>query len=158
MNKKIIVFISIYVVSTLNLYAEIHGYPEDEQIVEYKPSKNYTTKKTLMHQSNNSRLVTIDVTGEGVAPAFAHSHAQAYALAKRAALADGYRLLAERIGGLEVEGKDTIQNMAIQNSTVKLTVNKMIKNASIVETTFHNGLCEVTLELQINMDIFKKVK
>jgi hypothetical protein len=88
----------------------------------------------------------------GVAPRFAHSPAQSYALAKRAAMVDGYRLLAERIGGVRVEGHDTIKNMEIVRSEVRTTVENSIRNAEIVETKFKDGMCEVELEVVIKYD------
>lgn len=99
-------------------------------------------------------FMNISVVGQGVAPSFATSPAQAYALAKRAAMADAYRLIAERIKGVKVEGKDTIKNMAIKNSVVNTHVFAMIKNAVVVETKFENGLCEVEMEIDLNYNDF----
>jgi len=94
--------------------------------------------------------IRVSATGMGVAPRFAHSPAQAYALAKRAALVDAYRLLAERVGGVKIEGKDTIKNMEVVRSEVRAYVANSIKNAEILETKFKDGMCEVELEVVIN--------
>ncbi|MDD3060531.1 MAG: LPP20 family lipoprotein, partial [Sulfurimonas sp.] len=72
---------------------------------------------------------------------------QAYALAKRAATADAYRLLAEKVKGVRIDGQDLIKNMMVQRSTVRTTVQAMVKNANVVETTFKEGLCEVEMEI-----------
>ena len=97
----------------------------------------------------------ISVIGEGTAPTFAQSPAQAYLLAKRAATNEAYRLLAERVKGVEIEGKDTIENMAIKESSIRTKVSAMIRNATIVGTTYKDGLCEVEMEVDINKNNFK---
>ncbi len=93
--------------------------------------------------------VLISVVGQGVAPMNTSSPAQAYALAKRAAVSDAYRLIAEKVKGVRVDGQDTIENMMVKKSTVRTSVNAMIRNASVVETTFKEGLCEVEMEITI---------
>ena len=129
-------------------YAE-DGYPEGEKLEEYSAEKAspYVLKP-------NSGLV-ISVVGQGVAPSFTISPAQAYALAKRAATADAYRLIAEKVNGVQVEGKDTVRNMVMQRSTVNTQVRAMIKNATVVETTFKDGLCEVEMEIRLNYAQFE---
>jgi hypothetical protein len=101
-----------------------------------------------MSAANND--VRIDVIGQGVAPANTQSPAQAYALAKRAAITDAYRLLAEKLSGVRVEGQDVIKNMIVQRSQVRTFVDAMLKEAQIIETKYENGLCEVEMELVIN--------
>ena len=133
------------------------GYP-DEDIKEYMETPAPTSPKKPEVKGTNvlkeNSFITISVTGEGVAPSFSISHAQAYALAKRAATADAYRLIAEKVNGVVVEGKDTVKNMVMQRSTVRTNVRAMIKNATIVETTFKDGLCEVTMEIQLSYNQF----
>ncbi len=93
------------------------------------------------------KSVLISVIGQGVAPMKTASPAQAYALAKRAAVADAYRLIAEKVKGVRVDGQDLIKNMMVQRSTVRTSVEAMVRNAQIVETTFKEGLCEVEMEI-----------
>ena len=136
------------------LYAA-NGYPDEpviEEYIENQPSQkeNNSQNKILMRNSS----MDISVVGQGVAPSFASSPAQAYALAKRAAMSDAYRLIAEKIKGVRVEGKDTIRNMAIKSSTVNTRVAAMIKNASVVETTYKEGLCEVEMEISLDYRSF----
>lgn len=97
----------------------------------------------------NKQLI-INVVGQGVAPTNTSSPAQAYALAKRAAVADAYRLIAERVKGVRVDGQDFIKNMMVKRSTVRTSVQAMVRNANIVETTFKEGLCEVAMEIKIS--------
>ena len=99
-------------------------------------------------------VLRVNVTGQGVAPVNTSSPAQAYALAKRAAIADAYRLLAEKIKGVHVEGQDFIENMMVKRSSVRTSVAAMIRNANAVETTFKEGLCEVEMEVTISHSQF----
>jgi len=103
----------------------------------------------------NSQLV-INVKGQGVAPTVTSSPAQAYALAKRAAIADGYRQIAERVRGVRVEGQDTIKNMMMTQSSIRTSVDAMVRGANIIDTTFKEGLCEVELEIVISYTQFAR--
>jgi len=94
--------------------------------------------------------VLISVTGQGVAPMNTSSPAQAYALAKRAATADAYRLIAEKVKGVRIDGQDLIKNMMVKRSTVRTSVKAMVRNANVVETTFKEGLCEVEMEIVLS--------
>ncbi len=98
--------------------------------------------------SQNEKIV-ISVLGQGVAPVNTTSPAQAYALAKRAATADAYRLIAEKVKGVRIDGQDLIKNMMVQRSTVRTSVAAMVRNANLVETTFKEGLCEVEMEITL---------
>jgi hypothetical protein len=99
--------------------------------------------------------IVISVTGQGVAPMNTSSPAQAYALAKRAAVADAYRLIAERVRGVRVDGQDLIKNMMVKRSTVRTSVQAIVRNANIVETTFKEGLCEVEMEITLSHSQFQ---
>jgi len=104
-------------------------------------------------EQNHKMLIS--VMGQGVAPMNTTSPAQAYALAKRAAIADAYRLIAEKIKGVRVEGQDVIKNMMVKRSSVRTSVEAMVRNANVVETTFKDGLCEVEMEITIAHSQFK---
>jgi len=125
------------------IYAE-DGFPDEDVVAEMPADTNAL-------QANST--ITINVTGQGIAPSFA-SPQQAYALAKRAAIADAYRLLAERVKGVTIEGKDTVKNMSIQKSIVRTSVQALIKDAVIVDTIYENGMCEVQMELKIESENF----
>jgi hypothetical protein len=120
------------------------GYPNESNLGHAAP-EGLLTKDIDLH---------ISVIGQGVAPMNTISPAQAYALAKRAAMADGYRIIAEKVKGVRVDGQDTIRNMMVKRSTVRTAVNAMIKYANVVETTFKDGLCEVEMEIVLSHDQF----
>jgi len=127
----------------------VDGFPDEVLLQDLEEFKE--PKKVL----EVDQTINISVVGQGIAPSFARSPAQSYVLAKRAAMADAYRLIAERIKGVKVQGKDTIKNMAIKSSTINTQVSAMIRNATVVETTFKEGLCEVEMEIKIDYNSFK---
>ena len=100
------------------------------------------------------RDLRISVLGQGVSPMNTFSPAQAYALAKRAAIAEAYRLIAEKVKGVRIDGQDLIRNMMIKRSTIRTSVQAMVKNANIIETTFKDGLCEVEMEIIVSYSQF----
>ena len=102
-----------------------------------------------------ARSLRISVIGQGVAPTNTASPAQAYALAKRAAVADAYRLIAEKVKGVRVEGQDIVQNMMIKRSSIRTSVNAMVRDANVVETVFKEGLCEVEMEITLSHSQFQ---
>lgn len=116
-------------------------------------------EELVPEEENNKFLGTnssmrISVVGQGVAPSFTSSPAQAYALAKRAATVEAYRMIAERVNGVQIEGQDTIKNMMVKRTSVRVQVSAMIRNAQIAETTFNNGICEVEMEVVLNHSQF----
>jgi len=111
------------------------------------------TKDEPVLKVNKTMLVS--VVGQGVAPVKTATPAQAFALAKRAAIADGYRLIAEKIQGVRVDGRDLIKNMMVKRTTVRTAVAAMVKNSNIVETNYKDGLCEVEMEILISYSQFQ---
>ena len=92
---------------------------------------------------------TIRVEGLGIAPA-GTSGTQAEALARRAAISDAYRQLAEQTSGVRVDAVTTVENLMLANMTVRTQVSALIKDAAIVEEKQQrDGSYTVTLELPV---------
>ena len=135
-------------------YNNLNGYNNPVTMTnQSKLNSNMVLSKNTPELKENSTM-RVNVVGQGVAPINTSSPAQAYALAKRAAIADAYRLLAEKIKGVHVEGQDFIENMMVKRSSVRTSVAAMIKNANATETTFKEGLCEVEMEVTISHSQF----
>lgn len=117
-------------------------------------AESFASMKQEEEILKKNQSLVVSVVGQGVAPMNTISPAQAYALAKRAAIADAYRAIAERVKGVKVEGQDSIKNMMVQKSTIRTTINAMVKNANIVETVFKEGLCEVEMEITLSYSDF----
>ncbi len=95
--------------------------------------------------------IRITVVGQGVAPCTGScSPEQALVLAKRAAIVDGYRLIAEKVKGVYVQGRDYVHNMMIKSSKVRTFVDANIRNANVIDTLYKDGLCEVEMEITLN--------
>lgn len=120
-------------------------------------SKKIDTKqereKLWMHP--NAKKIT--VTGEGVAPQNTISPAQALALAKRAAIADAYRQLGGKLYGVRINATDTVKDAAIRDSRIETQVNALIKDANVVDTSYKNGLYEVTMELNLDKNTWQRI-
>ena len=130
--------------------------PEASNITVVCPSGSCSKASEVIGVGNDKNIlgeespIRIGVVGQGVAPMNTSSPAQAYALAKRAAVADAYRLIAEKVKGVRIEGDDLIKNMMVKRSTVRTTVKAMVRNANVVETTYKDGLCEVEMEILLS--------
>lgn len=69
-------------------------------------------------------------------------------LARRAALVDAYRYLAEEIQGVQVDADTTMENLMLTKDTVRTQTNALIKGAKIVsEQTLGDGA--VTVKVQV---------
>ena len=113
-------------------------------------------EKMLAPDASESEL-SFTAVGEGIAPLNTVSTAQALALAKRAAITDAYRQLASKLYGVKVNGKDTVKDAMLRSSTITAQVNGLIKNASIIDENFNQGLYRVNLELKIDADKWKEL-
>lgn len=90
----------------------------------------------------------VTAIGTGVAPSNALNAAQARMLARRAAIVDGYRNLAETVKGVNIDGTTTIEMNMVASDTVTSKVTAFIQGARIVsERATADGGYEVTLEV-----------
>ncbi|MDQ7044968.1 MAG: hypothetical protein Q9M32_03525 [Sulfurimonas sp.] len=137
--------------SQMNSASQINDLSNQIESLEIRLGEvNEDAKRNVQEQVlEKNKQIVISVIGQGVAPMNTSSPAQAYALAKRAAVSDAYRLIAEKVKGVRVDGQDVIKNMMVKRSTVRTSVNAMVRNANVVETTFKEGLCEVEMEIII---------
>ena len=93
----------------------------------------------------------IQVTGMGVAnPTMARTPAPASMLARRAAVVDAYRQLAEIVNGVHVDSETTVEQMILTSDVVKTKVSAVIKGAVIVsEGELSGGGYSVTMEIPL---------
>ena len=92
---------------------------------------------------------TVRATGTGVPPTGVPAP-QARLMAKRAAVADAYRLLAEAVNGVKVDAETLVKNYVTESDTIKTKVSAMIKGAKIVdEKRMSDGSYEVTMEISM---------
>lgn len=158
-------FVLLALLSTASFASQAQGTPTEEVMDTHVEQSDSPTPYMQEYKEVSSlkqhnilevdKVLLISVVGQGVAPMNTSSPAQAYALAKRAAVADAYRLIAEKVKGVRVDGKDLIQNMMVKRSSVRTSVEAMVRNANIVETTFKEGLCEVEMEIALSYSQFQ---
>ena len=131
--------------------------PNSNGVIQTSPAANVPT--TSLNNSGiiqnspylpKSNIITISGIGEGVARPDAISPAQARALARRAAIADAYRSLAEKMYGIRLSAKDRIRDLVAQRTEVRTAVYGIIKGARIDEEGWRDGL--YTIKLVVNLD------
>ena len=75
---------------------------------------------------------TITAEGFGTPPAGAYG-SKASIMARRAAIVDAQRNLAEQVNGVQVDAETTVENFVISSDLVKTKVSALIKGAMVVE-------------------------
>ncbi len=73
-------------------------------------------------------------------------------MARRAAMADAYRLLAEAVEGVQVFAETTVNNYTTTNDRIKVQVQASIRGAQTVGTTRY--LSDGTVEVDVQLPIF----
>ncbi len=112
------------------------------------PQSAQTATDLIINDLNNEAVFF--VVGEGVPPIDTVSPAQAQALAKRAAIADGYRQLASKLYGVKINAKETVKDAMLKSSVVESRVVGLIKNATLLNQEFKDGLFRVEIELKLD--------
>jgi hypothetical protein len=91
----------------------------------------------------------ITVTGYGAPPTHSVNAAQARMMARRAAIVDGYRQMAEIVNGVQVDSETTVRDMAVENDLIRTKVSGVIRSAHIVSEQQVNGGYEVTMTVPL---------
>ncbi len=100
---------------------------------------------------DSHKIVTFYVTGKGLEPENALTKGEAVLMAERAAVADGYRQLVEKVRGVYVDafmkaGRGTVNHDAIQVHT-----QSWLRGTEIMEITEGEyGITQAKLRLRIN--------
>ena len=106
----------------------------------------------------NKCIMSIEAEGIGVAPCNGTcSNAKATAMARRAAIIEAYRSLAEKLYGIKINGRDTVKNMVLQSSYIRSYVSGIIRGATIEEENYKNGLYTVVLSLKLDPNRWNQV-
>lgn len=101
--------------------------------------------------ATNWNTNVIQVTGMGVANSrIATTPAHASMMARRAAIADAYRQLAEEVNGVQVDSETTVEQMMLTSDVVKTRITATIRGAKIIsEGELSGGGYSVTMELPL---------
>jgi hypothetical protein len=91
----------------------------------------------------------VTVVGEGVPPEQG-SLAKRRLLAKRAAITDAYRKLAEVVNGVQVDARTVVKELELQSDEIRTSVSGLIKGAQIqAENITSDGAYEVRMVLPL---------
>ncbi len=91
----------------------------------------------------------VEADGFGLPPAFATSEAQSRLMARRAAIADAQRNLAEQVAGVQIDSETTVQNMQLASDTVKTHVSALLKGAKVISEAYEDGAYHVVMALPL---------
>lgn len=73
----------------------------------------------------------VEAIGVGLPPENAGQRGTA--LARRAAIVDAYRILAETVQGVQIDSETNMQDLVVTNDLVKAKVNALVKGATVVD-------------------------
>ena len=107
-------------------------------------------------QNNPGSYITIRVTGKGVAPEGVSNPAQAKILSERAAEADAYRLLAEKLRGILVTTFQTTQDGKVTEDVIHTQTEALLRATQIVDIRHYpDGLTEVDMVVRIAKNAYE---
>lgn len=116
-------------------------------------STNTVWGKSLIEKNGNGIIDwtegIITVKGTGAPPANMPA-GQSRLMAKRAAIADGYRNLAELINGVQVTSETTVKNFVTESDVIQTKVQGFIKGALVVN---EKNLADGTVEVMISVNL-----
>lgn len=96
---------------------------------------------------------TIEAIGTGFPPANVQNPSQAKALARRAAIVEAYRNLAETIYGVRVDSQTTMHNLALANDIIISRISGIVEGARVVrELPQKDGSYQVVMCVNIYGD------
>ena len=105
------------------------------------------TKTTVTWEMGNN--AAIQVVGTGIAPQ-GYAGPRANAMARRAAIVDGYRLIAETIQGVAVNAETNMKDLMLASDVVNTRVSALVRGAVIVEEkALPDGVYTVTLSIPL---------
>lgn len=133
--KKIVLLCSMVIV--LMAYGGCSNYVHQAA----GPNEMFTSLEPADHQKvygvftgipDNQQMITLMVTGKGVPPEHTASRGQATILAERAAIADAYRRLSEKIKGIYLKSYHQVDNMAVDYDRIRVETETWLRGAELV--------------------------
>jgi outer membrane protein FlgP len=102
-------------------------------------------------EADDQKVVTFYVIGKGLQPENAHSKGEAVLMAERAAVADGYRQLVEKLRGVYVDAFLRAGRGSVDMETIQVHTQSWLRGTEIMEITQGEyGITNARLSLRIN--------
>ena len=95
--------------------------------------------------------VNITVTGKGAPPINSNlTELQKYLFSERAAILDGYRLIAEKLSGVIVKSQSLSKDFQLSKDSIDTSTSTFIKGVKIVSIKHRdNGVCEALMQVSL---------
>jgi hypothetical protein len=104
-----------------------------------------------VNSTHNHRVVTFRVTGKGLEPENALTKGEAILMAERAAVADGYRQLVEKVRGVYVDAYMKAGRGSVNQDTIQIQTQSWLRGTEVMEITQADyGITLARLRLRIN--------
>lgn len=101
--------------------------------------------------TDNHKIVTFYVTGRGLEPENALTKGEAVLMAERAAVADGYRQLVEKVRGVYVDAFMKAGRGSINHDAIQVRTQSWLRGTEIMEISQGEyGITSARLRLRIN--------
>jgi len=101
--------------------------------------------------AEDQRIVTFYVTGKGLEPESALTKGEAVLMAERAAVADGYRQLVEKVRGVYVDALMKAGQGTINHDAIQVHTQSWLRGTEVMEVTHGEyGITNARLRLRIN--------
>ncbi len=98
----------------------------------------------------NHKVVTFQATGKGLEPENALTKGEAILMAERAAVADGYRILVEKVRGVYVDAYTKAGRGSVHQDTIQVQTQSWLRGAEVMEITqVDYGITEARLRLRV---------
>jgi hypothetical protein len=157
MKKKIILLLLLLQVVTANAFADsnanVNANVNVVNVIVNNTVQLEQTGRIGRVNWGQGAQGTIEAIGTGFPPANVQNPSQAKALARRAAIVEAYRNLAETIYGVRVDSQTTVRNLALANDIVISRVSGIVEGARIVrELPQKDGSYQVVMCVNIYGD------
>ncbi|ACN17627.1 conserved hypothetical protein [Desulforapulum autotrophicum HRM2] len=104
-----------------------------------------------LNSSDMQKVVTYRVIGKGIEPERSRSRVEAQLMAERAAVADGYRLLVEKIHGVYLDSQAFVRNGSVDYTLLRTETQAWLRGAEVVEINrLSNGITEAVMTVKLN--------
>ena len=99
----------------------------------------------------NNKVVTFQVTGKGLEPENALTKGEAVLLAERAAVADGYRQLVEKVRGVYVDAYMKAGRGTVSEDEIQVHTQSWLRGTEVMDVSQGDyGITTARLRLRIN--------